>query len=95
MSVYVNAKIKDLANSLGLKLHVSKRGDKDVLNIYCTTRDRMLCNYDGYGRNYMRARFKIMSEATFKTLPFTITTKEKLIEVVKQIAEINDREKYQ
>lgn len=90
--VYVGKHAKNLADSLGLKLWVTKHDDKQVLNIYCRKRDRLLCNYDGYNGNYMRGKFKIMSEAAFKTLPFVVMTKKSLIGLIHQVADINREE---
>lgn len=91
--VYVGKHVKNLADSLGLKLWVTNHDDKQVLNIYCRERDRLLCNYDGYNGNYMRGKFKIMSEEAFRKLPFVVMTKKSLINLVKQIHEINEKEK--
>lgn len=52
--MYIGKDIRQRANELGLKLYVTKHGDKCVLNIYDLEYDRMLCNYDGYGGKFIR-----------------------------------------
>lgn len=93
--MYIGAKPKNLAESLGLKLWVTKHDDKQVLNIYCKERDRLLVNYDKYSGGLIRGKRKIMSEEGFRSVPFAITSVNSLMRAIHAIHEINEKEKAQ
>lgn len=85
--MYIGKRAKEFANTIGLKLWVTKHDcGKQVLNIYDIERDRMLVNYEGYGKGFCRGRRKILAESAFRKLPFTIGTNRKLTETLEQIA---------
>lgn len=91
--MYIGKDIRQRANELGMKLYVTKHGDKCVLNIYDTEYDRMLCNYDGYGGKFIRGRHKLLSREAFNKLPFTITKYRQLHETLGVLHEIVKAEK--
>lgn len=91
--MYIGKDIRQRANELGLKLYVTKHGDKCVLNIYDTEYDRMLCNYDGYGGKFIRGRNKLLSREAFNKLPFTITKYRQLHDTLVVLHEIVKAEK--
>lgn len=93
--MYIGKDIRQRANELGLKLYVTKHGDKCVLNIYDLEYDRMLCNYDGYGGKFIRGRHKLLSREAFNKLPFTITKYRQLHDVLVLLHEIVKAERRQ
>lgn len=93
--IYIGSRARNLADSLGLKLWVTKHDDKRVLNIYCRERDRMLVNYDMYGGGLIRGKRKIMSEEGFRKVPITIMSGNSLMRAIHAIHEINEKEKAQ
>lgn len=91
--MYIGKDIRQRANDLGLKLYVTKHGDKCVLNIYDLEYDRMLCNYDGYGGKFIRGASQAVKPRGVQQLPFTITKYRQLHDTLVMLHEIVKAEK--
>lgn len=91
--MYIGKDLRSKANNLGLKLYVSKRDGKSVLNIYDIEHDRLLCNYDGYGGKFIRGRHKILRREAFLTLPIVLTKYKHIHELLEVMHDIVKAEK--
>lgn len=83
--MYIGANIKKYALKLGFKLWVTKHEDHTVLNIYDVERDRLVVNYDGYGKGYVRGKVKLLPQYRLSELPMTLGNEKHLADLLRKL----------